>query len=205
MTIRVLTPATATDLVALATLKAELGITDTSQDVALARLIRQASQRLATFCSRTHFGRETVRQISRLQRDADRQALILERDLEPTISTVTEDGEVLVQDEEWEQDGSVLFRLDVSGCRQPWQGTVIMVDYVVGFDLATLIPPDLERACIDCVVAMREAQGRDAMLKSESVLDLSQRTWFDPGTTNGLPPAVAASLAGSPYVYRVIA
>src|SRR5579862_1762171 len=100
----VITPADSYDLTTLATIKAELEITDTNSDVQLGIFIDQASGECATYCKRV-FGKETVSeqfrlgQGSRLHRRSRTEELILARYPIVSITSITEeDGTVLVQD-----------------------------------------------------------------------------------------------------------
>ncbi|CAB4142648.1 gp6 domain containing protein [uncultured Caudovirales phage] len=195
-TLAVTSPASTRDLTVLDTVKAELGIVGTSDDAYLADLIRQASDLIARFCRRPEgFGRETVTQTWRLDRDPP--CLILARDIAPAVASVTEDGTALASTD-WLLDGSLLYRLQTD--RQvAWTASKVVVSYAAGFALLTDVPYDLERCCIDLVRAGWRGRGRDPALKSMRVPDvLDVSYWGGPdATVGGVPKDIADRLA--PY------
>lgn len=188
--------ATTRDLTVLDTVKAELQIAGTDDDAYLADLIRQASDLIARFCRRPEgFGRETVTQTWRLDRDPS--CLILARDIAPAIASVAEDGTALAS-ADWLLDGSLLYRLQADQ-QAAWTGSKVVVSYDAGYALLTDVPYDLERCCIDLVRAGWRARGRDPALKSMRVPDvLDVSYWGGPdATVGGVPKDIADRLA--PY------
>ncbi|MEO0036687.1 MAG: hypothetical protein RLZZ501_2710 [Pseudomonadota bacterium] len=199
-TLSVITQAAARDLTTLDAVKAELSITDAGVDAALSAMIAQASAAVAGWCRRPEgFGVETVAQtVRRLPGDPAPARLILDRDLVPAITVVTADGAELEPDE-WVLDGSLLLRLC---CDRPshWRSSKVVIRYAAGYDLPAGCPADIARACLDLVVRMWSARGRDPTLRSEQILDVITQSWTDPDKTaldDGLPVEVAARLA--PY------
>ncbi|MDO9712452.1 hypothetical protein [Paracraurococcus lichenis] len=197
----VLTPASTDDLTILATLKAELGVTDAASDTYLADLITQVSGTCASFCGRPGWGRETVRQIERLA--GWRDCIFLERDLVPSISSVTAADTALVADVDYELDGSLLYRL--SGDRRvAWSCGRVVIEYAAGYPLLGGLPYDLERAALDLCKAWWSAKGRDPQVRSLKVLNEIETAYFDPDkvqSIGGLPIDIAARL----QPYRAVA
>ena len=204
----VVTPATSDALVALEVAKDELGIpaADTSQDQVLRRAIRRASALITLHCNRV-FAREVVRQSCR---GWGRVVLILARG-PATVTQVEVDGLPLEPDA-WEQDGRLLHRLRQGGQPTPWTGDRVLVTYAAGYRLpeqptdptAPDLPLDLEQACLQLVTALREAAGRDPMLRSLAVPEAISQSWLDPRAGAAqLPPQVAEAVA--PYVQHTFA
>ena len=203
----VVTPATSGALVSLEAAKAELGlpVDDTSQDQTLRRVIGRASALIARHCNQA-FARETLRETFRAN---GREVLILAR-APATIAAVTLDGQPLDADG-WELDGRLLRRIQHDRLRH-WSGLRVVVDYAAGYQLpdqpadpaAPPLPLDLEHACLQLLTALREAAGRDPMLRSLSMPDALSQSWLDPraGAAH-LPPQVAEALA--PHVRHVFA
>jgi hypothetical protein len=203
----VVTPATSAALVSLEAAKAELGLpaADTSQDETLRRVIGRASTLIARHCNQV-FARETLRETFRA---SGREVLILARS-PASIAHLCLDGQEL-DPEGWELDGRLLRRLH-GGWLRHWSGHRVVVDYAAGYQLpdqpadpaAPPLPLDLEHACLQLLTALREAAGRDPMLRSLSMPDALSQSWLDPraGAAH-LPPQVAEALA--PHVRHVFA
>ncbi|EHM00534.1 hypothetical protein HMPREF9946_02574 [Acetobacteraceae bacterium AT-5844] len=203
----VVTPASSSALVSLEVAKSELEIPadDTSQDEKLRRAIARASAMIARHCNRV-FAREQLRQTFRPMTS---DALLLARS-PATVTAVTSDGQPLTG-EEWELDQCLLYRLR-GGCRIPWFGRVVVVDYAAGYRMpegpqeneAPELPLDLEQACLQLLTFLRESAGRDPMLRSLSVPEAISQSWLDPRAGAAqLPPQVAEAVA--PYVRHVFA
>lgn len=111
----VVTPAQSYDLTVLATVKAELGITDRSEDENLTRWIKQASDVIAKYCNRV-FAQETVSETFRL---ATRESnLLLSRYPVVSIAAVQETGETLAAS----QQNYFLIISPTHILRQQWPG-----------------------------------------------------------------------------------
>lgn len=191
----VVTPAASDALVSLEEVKAELGISGTSQDTYLTSLIQQASDALAHYCGRDTFARQVYRQTERIT--GRRASIVLDRDIDPAVSAVTEDGTVL-DPAAWELDGSLLYRLS-GDQRAAWGRGVVVVDYAAGYTLPMSTPGDLARACLIAVTALWSAKGRDPMLRSESTEGVGATQWFAGGgaASRGLPSDALALI--EPY------
>jgi hypothetical protein len=201
-TLRVTTAATTKDLTRLATVKAELSIADavTTQDSWLTDAIRQASDGIGAYCRRREgLGRETVEETFRTGGHESAASLILSRDIEPSITSVVEDGETLLATE-YLLEGALLRRLEDDRV-VAWNAAKIVVVYQAGFTLLSGLPYDVERCCIDLVVRAYNARGRDPGLRSERILDVIAQSWDTPGGDGfkgGLPRDVADRL--DPYI-----
>jgi hypothetical protein len=179
MPITVVTPPSATALTTLATVKDELGITDSSQDARLTRLIAQASSAIEEYCDRL-FGVQVVDETLSWN---ERARLVLSVAPIVEISSVTFDGTAL-DAAEWELEsrgaGLIFLRsgigfgrvlvsneVHVPGITRDARGEegrkLWTVRYTGGWWLPSmsgsptvepLLPSDLEAACIDLVRTM---------------------------------------------------
>jgi hypothetical protein len=189
----VTTAAETQDLTILATVKAEFGITDTSEDAKLATWIKQASGMIAVYCNRV-FGFETVSEAFRL--DTGYARLRLARFPIAAITSVTEDGEVLdTSDYEIDSEAGLLMRLSEDELWS-WPATKITVAYSAGYELLDGLPQDIERACITLVRHLRASSTRDPMAKREEIPDVRTVDYWvgQVGKSGSMPPDVAAIL-----------
>lgn len=189
----VITPPASSDLTTVETAVRELALTQEADLGGLDALIRQASAICARYCGRSEgFGRATVRQTDRLSRAAD--CIILERDLAPSIASITEGG-VALAGTDYELDGSLLYRL-AGDRRTTWQPAVVVVTYDAGYSLPASVPGDLERACLLLMQGMFSARGRDPLVRSESADGVGSVSYLDPRAgAEALPPQVAGLLS----------
>lgn len=202
----VITPATTGDLTVLATLKAELQVSGTEQDAYLTDLIRQASDTIARYCGRKTFGRETVLQTELRGWGID-GSILLERDLEPEIVSIDENGTALDPATDFSLDGPLLLRhywtygaSNIPAWRDVSYRYAVptSITYKAGFELINGLPYDLERVCLDLCASMYHSRGRDRALRSEKVLDVIEQSWFADASAQGaggLPPDIAGRLS----------
>jgi hypothetical protein len=200
--VNVVTPASSYDLTDLATVKAELKITDGTQDTQLSAWITQASGEIASYCNRK-FLKETIKQTFRvlfvrgLQRERFEQ-IVLARSPVSAISSVVMDSNTLdTTDYEYDDEG-ILYRVD-SGHNVRWFFERLEVTFDAGYDFAKL-PAPLGRACISLVTMLRSNSARDPLVKQESVPGVGEvQYWVGgiPGTVGNLPPDIQAML--DPY------
>lgn len=200
------TAAVSKDLTTLATVKAECGITDTSEDANIETWIDQASDACAAYCNRV-FGQETVTETFRnrfnfVYRHENKLPSILLQRNPITAITVTEDGTVLVQDVDFQLDGTegIIYRLDPNtDALTNWSFNKLVVNYTAGWLLMGTLPFNIERACISQVVNTRASAGRDNTVKQESIPGvLETQYWVGTIGQNGaLTPDVTALL--DPY------
>jgi uncharacterized phiE125 gp8 family phage protein len=201
--LRVVTPAATSDLTVLATLKAELQITDATSEAYLSDLIRQASDAIARFCNRV-FARQGYEETIRLSRPLD--ALVLSRVPVAAITAVTEDGAALAEgaDFEVESESGLLHRLR-SDCRVRWCARKVVVTYEAGYELLGGLPYDVERACLDTCKAWWHARGRDPMLRSESDQSIGSVSYIASTDTGFLPLQVQSALKDGGHILVVVA
>ena len=200
--VTVVTPATSYDLTDLTTVKAELGITNTSEDANIAKWITQASGEIASYCNRT-LVKETVKQVYRvlfvrgLQREHEEQ-IVLSRAPVSSITSAVLDGTALVEGTDYERDADGhLYRLDTYGNAVRWFFGRLEVTYQAGYDLTDARISPVIRACISLVKLIRSASTRDPLVKQESVQGVGEvQYWVGgvPGTVGNLPPDIQAML-----------
>jgi hypothetical protein len=198
----VVTPATSNDLTTKQKVKAELGISDISEDANITTWITQASDVISAECRRK-FGEETVNESFRLPYNFD-GPLQLARKPVSAVASVTENGTLLTVTTDYEFDPATGLVTRLSGDTPicwPW-GKVVVI-YTGGYALIDALPFGIERACIQLVKHYRSGASRDPMLKAEST-DIpgviSQRDEFWVGGIGGsgqLPTEVSSLIA--PY------
>lgn len=192
----VLTPASTYDLVDLATVKDELGITDTASDAKLQRWITSNSKRLANVCG-VVFPEEHVSEVFRQGSPymgwygATRAGspLTLRRRPVTLVTSVTEDTNLLVDGTDYEVDygASLIYRL-TSNSRSHWRGSKITVEYSAGY---YPIPEDVQGAVLTLMAHKWVSNGRDPLLRSFSIDQVGAETYWVPltnGSSVDLPP-----------------
>lgn len=191
-------PASVRALCLLADVKADLGITDGSQDTYLNGEIAAASAAVDAWCGRV-LARETVQE---LRRDLALDVVMLTRSPVASIVSVVEDGVTLAA-AAYEVDGQtgMLYRLD-NDDRRLWRASKLMVTYAAGYLLPGQngrdLPVDIERAARLMVVTAARKRGRDLSIRSEAAQDVGSVSYLDPREgMEAMPPEVAALL--SPY------
>lgn len=189
------TPATSFDLTLLATVKAELGITDRAEDENLTRWIRQASDTIAKFCNRV-FVQETVRDTFRLK--CREEGLLLTRFPVSSITSVVENDTTLTTATDYELtrdgDAGVLNRLRFE---RDWTWPIgkIVVTYVAGYATLPDLPYGIERAAIVLVNQYRYSAERDPQLRGETTEGAGSSSYFDGLESSGLSPEVLGLLS----------
>ena len=202
----VTTAATERDLCTLAAVKAELGLTTTSFDAALADRIAQASTAIESYCQRV-FARENIQEVFRPE--AALRSIILARGPVASIASIVADGTTLTPTTEFEFDAraGLIYRL-LDDTRAAWRERKITVVYAAGYTLPDTgagadLPQDIRRACVLTVASAHLGRGRDAMVRSESAQDVGLVSYLDPrAEALGLPPQVAGMLL--PYMVPII-
>ena len=189
----VVTPGASLDLTTLATVKTELGITDTDNDAWLQTKITQTSVAIASACRRV-FQQETVADYFNLGWRSCDEALVLSRFPVNEVVSVTESNSVLAADQ-YDVDSSkgMLYRMR-GDCRSAWTGGRIAVTYSAGYVLLTTLPHDLEQACILLVKQNYFAKTRDPLIKSVAIPGVSTYDYWagstGKGGGGGMPPEV---------------
>lgn len=174
------------DLASLAVVKAALGITDSEENLTLPPLITNASAAIAMACNRTLVA-ETVEQTFRSS--GGRRGLMLARYPVDSITSITEGGLVLREDDyELDIDSGLVERLigDRHAC---WSSGVITVTYVAGYEVDEV--PDFVQAVVTLVSQYRSQASRDPLLRAIDVVDIERLEYF-PTTAAGLPAPVLA-------------
>ncbi|MGH6645109.1 MAG: phage head-tail connector protein [Bradyrhizobium sp.] len=186
----IITSAASTDLTVLATVKAELGITNRADDEKLTGYIRQASDVVAKYCNRV-FALETVTETFRLAHRRDE--LILSRFPVASVASVVENEATLAAaDYEVECDTGALLRLwfDAPTC---WPRGKIVITYATGFDLPAGLPQGVERAAILLVKQYATSGDRDSMVRIETIDGAGSTEYFNAAGFD-LPPEVEGLL-----------
>ena len=182
----VTTPAPSKDMTVLDTVKMELGLTATTDDVLIAILIQQASSKAVELAGR-EFAAETMTEYFR-QRWGQHCDTLLQLSRRPikTVTSVVEDGTTLTSaDYEILSVKGRLQRLNSSGNPQHWSSGKIVVVYNGGFTMLTEESNALERIVIDEIKRLYAARQRDPQLKSESVFDVATFTYQANGFGQG--------------------
>lgn len=181
-TVSVTTPASSQDLASLASVKTELQITAATDDVWLQEKITEASLVIAAYCGRS-FGQETITQTFRL--DDQPLALQLARFPVTSLTSVTEDGDLLTSDlYEAQVNSGLLRRLSVDS-PVAWTASKVTVVYQAGFSLPAAAPAALRDACLMMVKARRAARTRDPLIKSEENPDVYKLEYWVGGVSDG--------------------
>lgn len=217
-TLTVSAPVSDRSLVSLATVKAELGITDTTNDVMLTRWVKELSDTVCEVCSvaadqagRRTFLSEPVSIAYRAQEvpcGHDPAPLILPWRIPLDIDTATVDGTALAvaDDVELEPMAGLLWRLNADGCRTRWERGRVVITGTGGWLLAD-VPAALSSAVTDAVRYRWYAHTRgDPLLRSIDVDGVDAVTFMDAGKVQmdgGLPAEIVARLG--PYTNMVIA
>ncbi|MEI9995099.1 MAG: hypothetical protein WDM91_10925 [Rhizomicrobium sp.] len=177
-------------LVALDTVKNELGIADGSSDTLLDTFRARASQAIVGYCRR-EFARDLVEEKHRGVRRAE--VLVLASGFpDPSratgfcsITSVMEGETALTPDDyEVDQGAGLLYRLS-QGRRSLWRCHEVTVRHRTGYVLPDddddeTLPEQVQGAAVQLVKAARFGAQRDPALRSESVLNgLYSYTLFD--------------------------
>ncbi len=203
--LEVLTPATNRKLAQVTTIKAELGITDTSQDVLLGLLIDQVSEVIVDYCGRP-FAKEVYKETVA---GYGSNRLLLSRTPIVSVTSVVADSEVIVDYSIENPETGILYRKtgwrwtppigwNITGYPMPDQEELLFaVTYTAGYvlpgDTGRTLPLAVERACGELVKAWFLGRDRDPALTAERIGDL--QVSYDPA--QAWPPIVKQLLA--PY------
>ncbi len=204
----VTTAANTYNLTTLATVKAELGITDQTQDANIAIWIQHASGVVASYCNRV-FGQETVVETFRLHGGCGitPERLVLRRLPVSSVTSVVEDGDTLTSDDyELDSEKGWLLRLDGSDNPSFWSRSKIVITYVAGYALLDSLPFAIEQACIELVKSRFHNSSRDPLAKRIKVEGVDETEWWVggvAGSSGALPPNVIDLLA--PFRNNIVA
>lgn len=210
----VTTPAPDYALVPLATVKDELDVTDSSVDLRLARWTLEASAAVRKEIGGRVLLQESVTETYRAENWHHHSvwhpiwhsgAVYQSGDVVPglrvrrfpiaSVASITEDGILLdpAADYEIDPDRGLIYRLSGS-FRVAWWGLQIVVAYTGGY-LQADIPGEVQTACLLLLRHRRSAQGRDPMLRQQTVPGvIEQQFWVGSGSASSVPPEVSGLL-----------
>jgi hypothetical protein len=204
---RVIVPADSTNLLTLDQVKAALGITDTSQDANLNRMIDRTSSAINNYCDRI-FVRQTYRDHFRhiCNWSATGEPIRTRQYPIPTdpagvpLVVVVEDGMAIDSTSiEVDIDAGTIYRLNGSGAAASWTGASIIVDYDGGYDT---IPGDLQGAALDWIRIGQGAGARDPLLRSETIPDVISQTWVTAVDLASASTSIPSSVRDSLWAYK---
>ena len=169
---------TSLDLTDLTTAQRELKLSQADLEGAAA-LITEASAIVASWCGRQHdtgheFAAQTVEQI---EEDACGDSILLDRDINPAITSVVEDGVTLTPDTDFRRDGSRLQRRS-GGRRTAWCAAEVVITYTTGYTLLAGLPREIERATKIVLQQLFASRTRESQVRSESVDGVVAVTYF---------------------------
>lgn len=191
--VTVVTPATSHDLTTLATVKVDFGISDTSQDVKIARWIKEASGEIARYCNRT-FGLERVRETFYFPTGNFDGQIYLTRTPVQSIVSVIGNSETLDVAAYAVDGSSGAVRRPDGNTLTGWPFYSSVIEYWGGYALLDDLPYDIERACLDTIKGYSYKQKQDPMLKEFEVPGVLREAYFWPSGDGGLSPDVKAKL-----------
>lgn len=202
--LEITTPSETEDLTTLATVKADLGITDNSRDDALNRYISDASAECADYCNTT-FGLAGYRETFMEGGDGTDKLLLARRPL-VAVASVVENDKTLVADTDYRVDlaNGLVYRLPKSTgwswtqgyAFRPvwWYGGTIIVEYTAGYDLLDNLPRAIERACLATIREVYYSAARDPQMARVNIPGVIERTYSaargDVSADPALPKAV---------------
>ncbi len=195
----VVTPADSDQLVSLADVKDELGISGTADDALLNRWIAADSARITQYCGRDTWGQQTV--TDRWQRTRTRWRLHLHAWPVSAVTAVAEGQTDLTADDWRLDDARFLQRIVDDTTDRAWPRLVIKVTYTGGYTLPADAPATLADVTHRLIKARWHAKDRDPAMRSESVEGIGSAGYIVPGLgmgadfVAGLPPDIAADLA----------
>jgi len=211
----VTTPVSSNAILTTTEAKTALGITDSSRDTDLTRLISRISSAIFRACKPRSDGTNPPTLLSEALSDTFRLtcpvdgALLLSRRRVSAVGTVTENGTALEEtDYETDPASGMIYRLSSDG-RTCWPSGNITIAYTAGF---TTIPDDLKLAAEVWLRALwRDAYEtpttiNDPLIKVEDIPDVRRiERWVNPTVETLLPAEVMSILTDGGYVETWIA
>lgn len=181
-------------LTTLDTVKDELGISVSTYDDTLKRLINAVSRRIRSYCERVFYFEEDVEES--VAGFGDTKLVVSRRPI-VEISSITYDGETVSSDDYsiHSDEAGIIYRetgwawtarLLKNVTADPKPGTeqkLFVVTYDAGWvtpqqvvddpTLTRTLPEDLEDACLMAVTSRYQSKGQDLLIKSEKSLNYS--------------------------------
>jgi hypothetical protein len=201
--ISVTTPATTTKLTTLDRVKAELSITNNSQDIILNAKIDEASEDAEASLG-FRVPRETVSETFWHSEPMElSEYLVLDRAPVVSIDSVIMDGDIM-DPSLYRLDAArgLLYAMNPTGYACYWYFTQsIVVNYIGGYLLPGQggrdLPAGIEGAVVELVTDYWSAKGRDPSVKSEEIPGVLRRDYWvgAVGEEGELPPRVVMKLA----------
>lgn len=197
-------PAPDAPLASLADLKADLGITDTSQDAKLALLLQDASSMALAYVGRPLIDRAWC-DVIELGCEARQSDLVLGRYPVSVVTGLTIGATALDADAvaalPLNPEAGIVYPPD-SGHPRCWRAARYVVTYRAGYTLDSVaadgtamrgtLPASIQRAVRLTAAALWHATGRDPLLKSESEQGVGSTSWdTSAAATGGMPQAAA--------------
>lgn len=213
----VVTAATSKQLTTLETVKGDLNISGTAEDLYLSRLIDRASAAVCTYLNvpMANDGsctilKETLEQSfwrSPWYRGARHSDLVLARRPVGAVASIVV-GNTTIDPDDYEIDGAcgIIRRLPFTFNSQfswlPNAKTVVRFDggWVMAADDTRTLPFDIEEQIIALIKSARSAKLRDPLIKSIQTVDVDAiEYWVGAVGDDALPPDIAAKLDGYSY------
>ena len=173
MAVTVTVPPSTTKLIALADLKAVLGIADSASDALLGQIIQRGSDAIARFCNRVFAQRTVVETLP----GSGGQLLKLKFSPVVTLTSIAFDGDTVDSDSYTltEPDAGMVYR------EAGWFYTGHAYDYAAtyshGYNLPDMagtdtLPHDIQQAALELCKGIWLARQRDPSVSMESVPDV---------------------------------
>jgi hypothetical protein len=211
-------------LLTLAEAKAALGITDTTRDADVSRLVAKISAGIFRACNLRTDGISPPTLLSEELTDSfwfsgTTNLLQLSRRRVTEVAALTEAGAELAEDVDYEIDRAAghILRLDSANGFTWWPAGRITIDYVAGFET---VPDDLKLAAETWLRTLWSSSYETpatvtsaATLRSEEIPGVLSRTWWVEGMGRSstaaaptlVPPEVESILVNGGYVEHWIA
>lgn len=222
--LQIQTPAASTKLTTVATAKAELNVTSTTDDTYIGTLIDRASAVVAGFIGNA-LGQQTAIETFRFgwspgmgpaaqtvapygtPLTVQRKPLVLQLPNVVSITSIVENGTTLdpmAPDYEFEAEAALVWRMQ-DGIRSFWNVPTVVVTYVAGWVLPNdggtrTLPFDIEEVTLALVRSAYFARGRDPNIAMD-MLD-GDRTQFWDRSVSGMVLDDALTARLSQYVNR---
>ncbi len=202
----VTTPASSRSLLSQAELRAAIGVTDNSQDTALATIGARVAAMITGACRVARSGQseptllsETITETFRLTKE--KECLVPARRFAWQIDSMSIDGVAQTTDDyELEPNTGLIYRLS-GDARVCWSCGKIVAVYKAGF---SVVPDDLKLAAAKLVSELYTVGTRDPNLRRVKIEGVSEREFWIPPTKD---PAISQEVKDmlAPYTTITVA